>query len=99
MGFSLEKSAIAVCAHGLHDPNVDVCIEVIHECVAANVGIIRKTIQIMIEQLLAQRGGQVCLCIVQERSDVVLERAAPPALVVHKKWVAVAKHDVAGLKI
>ena len=56
-------------------------------------------VEIVIEQLLAQLGRQIGLGVVQERSDVVLQRAFAAALVVQKKWLAVVQHDVARLEI
>src|SRR5713226_5575790 len=53
----------------------------------------------MIEELLAQIGREVGFGIVQKRSDVVLEGTFAAAMVVEKKGIAVAQHDVAGLKV
>src|SRR5260370_428611 len=53
----------------------------------------------MIEELLAQIGREVGLGVVQERSDVILQSAFAAALVVDKKRIAVAQHDVAGLEV
>src|SRR5438445_3372333 len=53
----------------------------------------------MIEELLAKIGREVSLGVIQERSDVILQGAFAAALVVDKKGIAVAQHDVAGLKV
>ena len=53
----------------------------------------------MIEQLLAQFRRQISLGVVQERSNVVLQRALAAALIVEEEWLAVTQHDVAGLEI
>src|SRR6202158_3641429 len=53
----------------------------------------------MIEELLAEFGGQVGLGIVQKRGDVVLQSAFAAALIVHKKGIAIAQQDVAGLEV
>ena len=58
-----------------------------------------SAVEIVIEQLLAQLRRQIGLAVVEQRSDVVLQRAFAAALVVEKKRLAVAQHDVARLKI
>ena len=45
----------------------------------------RQSIQIVIEQLLAQLRRQVGLGVEQQRRDVILQRAFAPALVVEKE--------------
>ena len=55
--------------------------------------------EIMIEQLLPQLRRQIGLGVVQERSNVVLQRALAPALIIEEKRLAVAQHDVSRLEI
>jgi hypothetical protein len=58
-----------------------------------------ERVEIVVEELLAKRGREVGFAVVEERGDVVLERAFAAALVVEKVRLAVANHDVAGLKV
>ena len=53
----------------------------------------------MIEQLLAQLRRQIGLGIVEQRSNVVLQRAFAAALIIQKIRLPIAQHDVARLKI
>src|ERR1700726_4525269 len=53
----------------------------------------------MIEKFLPQLGRQVGLGVEQKRRDVVLQGALAPALVVHKIGLAIAQHNVSGLKV
>ena len=71
----------------------------LHERFAIKLDETGKRVEIMIEQLLAQFRRQIGLGVVQKRSDVVLQRAFAAALVIQKKWIAVAQHDVARLEI
>src|SRR6185437_13040462 len=50
-------------------------------------------------QLLPQCGRQIGLAVKEQRSNVILQRAPAPALVIEKPWLSAAKHDVARLKI
>src|SRR5712664_4311035 len=99
MSLALVKAAKTVGAQGLQDANVNVGIKVLHECRAIQLDETGKPVEIVIEELLAEFGGQVGLGIVQERSDVILQSAFAAALVIHKKGIAVAQHDVAGLEV
>ena len=58
-----------------------------------------SVVEIMIEQLLAQLRRQIGLGVVQKRSNVILQRALAPALIVEEKRLAVAQHDVARLEV
>ena len=71
----------------------------LHEGVALEVDEAGEAVEIVVEQLLAQRGRQIGLAVVEQRGDVVLQRAFAAALVVEKPRLAVAQHDVARLKI
>ena len=53
----------------------------------------------MVEQLLAQSRRQIGFAVVEQRGDVVVQRAFAAALVVEKPRAAVAQHHVARLKI
>src|SRR5208283_1378185 len=99
MNLALIKAAKAISTQGLHDADIRVSIVMMHERVALNLDETGKRFEIMIEQILAQLRRQIGLGIVQKRSDVILQCASAPALVIQEKWMAVAQHDVAGLKI
>src|ERR1051325_7282379 len=99
MYFALVEAAKPVCSERLHDADVDISVIVLHESFAAHVHVSAQRIQVMIEQLLAYFRRQVRLGVKQQRSDVVLQRALSPALVIKEVGLPVQEHDVAGLKI
>ena len=99
MDFALVESAKAVSSQGLHDAHINERIVVLHERFTLDLDEAGKRVEIVIEQLLAQFRRQIGFGVVQERSDVVLQRAFAAALVVEEKWLAVAPHDVARLEI
>ena len=99
MGFTFEETAKTVSAEGLHDADINVGIVVAEERFAIERDETGKTIEIMIEKLLAEVGGQIGFGVEQKRGDVILESAFAAALVVHEEWIAFAQHDVAGLKV
>src|SRR5260370_1663984 len=99
MSLAFVKAAETVGSQGLHDANVNVGIKVLHECRAIKLDEAGKPVEIVIEELLAEFGGQVGLGIVQERSDVILQSAFAAALVIHKKGIAVAQHALAVLEV
>src|ERR1700722_511762 len=53
----------------------------------------------MIEKFLPELRRQVGLGIEQKRGDVILQRALAAALVVDKKGLAIAQHNISGLKV
>src|SRR5713101_8499352 len=99
MNPAFVEAAKAVGAEGLHDADVHVGVVVAQEGFAIERDKAGKPVEIMIEELLAELGGQVGFGVVQERGDVVLERALEAALIIDEVWIAVAKHDVAGLEV
>src|SRR2546428_9690735 len=99
MCLALIKAAKPVRPQSLHDSDKDVGVVVLHEGFAIERNESCKRVEIVIEQLLAQLRRQIGLGVIQERSDVVLQRALAAALIVEKKWLAVAQHDVARLEI
>ncbi len=46
-----------------------------------------QRLEIVIQQLLAQLGRQVCLAIEQKRGDIILERPSAAALIVQESRV------------
>src|SRR5437764_10363138 len=99
MGCALIKSAKTIRAQGLHDAHVNISIVVAHEGGAVKLDVVGQTVKIMIEQLLAQLRRQVGLGVIQNGSNVVLQRSLASALIVQKEWPVIAQHDVARLEI
>src|ERR1017187_4611399 len=108
MSLALIKSAKSVGAEGLHDADVHEGVVIVHEGGAIfrlqagglrAAGEIGEAVEIQVEQLLAQLGREIGFGIVEKRGDVILQSAFAAALVVKEKRVAIAQHDVAGLKV
>src|SRR5262245_3388920 len=99
MDLAFEKAAISVRSHGLHDAHVDVRVKVMHEPFARDIGITSEAFEIVIEELLAKIRRQVRFGVVEQGSDVVMQRTAPASLIIDKERLPVAQHDVARLKI
>src|SRR5713101_228379 len=99
MSPAFEETAKTVSTEGLHDADINVGVVVAEESFAIERDEAGKAVEIVIEELLAQIGREVGLGVVQERSDVILESAFAAALVVDKKGITVAQHDVAGLEV
>src|SRR5882724_7311520 len=99
MGFALIKAAKTVGAQCLQDADVNIGIVVPQESFAVYLDKAGKAVEIVIEELLTELGRQVGLGIVQERGDVVLQSTFASALIIHKKGIAVAQQDVAGLEV
>src|ERR1700760_3476801 len=96
---SFVESPESIRAQRLHQPDINVGVVITHELVAFELNKAGEPVQVFVEQLLTQLGRQVGLGIEQQRSDVVLQRALPSALVVHKIGIAVSQHDVARLEV
>src|SRR5712692_678955 len=99
MSPAFEEAAETVSTEGLHDADINVCIVVAEETFAIEGDEAGKAVEIVIEELLTQIGREIGLGVVQELSDVILQSAFAAALVVDKKGIAVAQHDVAGLEV
>jgi hypothetical protein len=99
MGFALVKAAEAVSAEGLQDADVDVSVVMAEEGFAVERDEAGETVEIVIEELLAEFGGEIGLGVVEERGDVVLESALAAALIVDEEGIAVAEENVAGLEV
>src|SRR6267142_4851126 len=99
MSLALIKAAKTIGAKRLQDADVNVGIVVAQEGVAVYLDKAGKAVEIVIEELLTELGGQVGFGIVQERGDVVLQSAFAAALIVDKKGIAIAQQDVAGLEV
>src|SRR5438132_6010314 len=103
MLFPLVEAAKTVSAQSLHDANVNVGVVMLHERGTIEIDKASQAIEIMIEQLLAQFGGQIGFSVVQKRGDIVLQRTFAADLIVQEKRLVfvqnLAQHDVAGLEI
>src|SRR5260221_10719604 len=103
MLFALVKTAKSIGAESLHDTDVNVGIVKLHEHGAIEIEETSQAIEIVIEQLLAQLGGQIGLGIIQKRSNIILQHAFAAALVGQEKGRAFAQNcaqnDVAGLEV
>src|SRR5256885_3823712 len=99
MGAAFVKTAETVGTERLKNSGVDVSIVVLEKSVAIDLGVFGDAIEIVIEKLLAEFGREIGLCVEEERGQIVLECALATALIVEKIRLAVAKHDVAGLKV
>src|SRR5579862_8938703 len=97
--FTLVKSAKPISTKRLHNAHINVSVVVAQKSFAIEVNVVRKPVEIMIQQLLAEFRRQVCLGIEQERGNVILQRTLASALVVHKIGLPIAQHDVSGLKV
>ena len=87
MFFALVEAAKPISAQSLHDADINVGVVILHEPAAIEIEEPAQTVEIMIEQLLAQLGRQIGLGIVQKRSNIVLQRAFAAALIVQEKWL------------
>jgi hypothetical protein len=83
----------------LQDADVNVGVVVAEEGFAVERDEAGETVEIMIEELLAEFGGEIGFGIVEERGDIVLESTLAATLVVDEKGIAVAEEDVAGLEV
>ena len=99
VGLAFEESAEAVCTESLHDSDVDVGVIVLREGGAVDRYVGGERVEVVVEKLLAKRGRKVGFTVVEERGDVVLERAFAAALVVEEEGIAVTNHNVAGLEV
>src|SRR5262249_8205736 len=99
MRLAFVEASETVSAESLHDAHVDVSVVVAHEDGALEFDEIAEAIDVEVEELLAQFGREIGLGVVEERGDVVLQRAFSAALVIEEEGIRVAQHDVARLKI
>src|SRR6266481_493877 len=99
MSLVLIETAKAVSPQCLQDADINIGVVVPQKDFAVYLDKAGKTVEIVIEELLTELGRQVGLGIVQERGDVVLQSAFAAALIIHKKGIAVAQQDVAGLEV
>jgi hypothetical protein len=99
MGLAFVEAAETVGAESLHDADVDVGVVMADEGFAVHGDKFFERAKIVVEKLLAKVGRKIGFGVVEERGDVVLQGAFAAALVVDKIGLAIAEHDVAGLKV
>ena len=99
MRLAFVETAEAICTHGLNNAHVNVRVVGVHEYIALQVNKSRENFKITIQQVLPQFWRQIGFRVVQQRRDVILQRAFAPTLVVDKERLIVSEHDVARLKV
>jgi hypothetical protein len=97
--FAFIEASETVSAKGLHDADIDVSVVIVEEGFAIDRNEFFERAKIVVEKLLAKFGRKIGFGVVEERSDVVLQSAFAAALVIDEVGLAVAEHDVTGLKI
>src|SRR5579885_912877 len=95
----LVEAAKTICAERLENANVNVSVVVAQKLLAIERNVASQALQIMFQQVLANRGRQVRLGVKQKRRDIVLQSALSSALIVDEVRSAPVQHDVARLKI
>src|SRR5690242_21363957 len=96
---AFEKAPIAVCAERLHDADVNVRIEVTEKSLAIHRNKVGERAKIIVKQVFAKVGRKVGLCVEEKGSEVILQSAFASPLIIDKKRLAVAKHDVTRLEV
>src|SRR5262249_47717126 len=99
MWASFIEAAKTVGTERLQDADINVRIVMLEEFLAVDVGVFSDRLEIVIEELLAEFGRQICFGIEEERSEIVLQSTFAAALIIQKVGLAAAEHDVAGLKV
>ena len=99
MGFAFVEAAETVSAECLENANVNVGIEKGHEFSAIEIDVAGEFVEIVIEELLPKFGWKIGFGVVEERGDIVLKSAFAATLIVDEIRLAIAEHDVAGLKV
>src|SRR5690348_6825643 len=99
MGSAFIKAAKTISAERLHDANVNVGVVVAQQGLAIEWDETAQRVKIVMEKLLAELGWEIDLGVIQERGDVVLQSAFAASLIVNEIGIAVARKDVAGLRV
>src|ERR1039458_7498066 len=99
MRLALVKPTKAISSQRLQNAHINVSVEIMQKSFAPDFGEITQPLDIEIQQLLAQLRRQIGLRIVQQGSDVILQRPFAPTLIIQEKWLTTAQHDIAGLEI
>src|SRR5207244_805961 len=79
------ESTKTVCPHRLHDADVDVRIVILHKNVTFQIDVTRERLEIMIQQVLPQVRRQIGLRVIQQRSNIILERSFAAALIIQEE--------------
>ena len=99
MGLAFVEASKTVRPQGLKNSHIDVCIVMTMKRFTIQIDETLERIQIIFEKLLAKRWRQIGLGVIEQRSNVILQRAFAATLIVDEPGLAIAKHDVARLKI
>src|ERR1700722_19217229 len=99
MRFALVKTAKPVGSQSLQNAHINVRVEIMQKSFALDRDEVAESLDVKIKQLLAQLRGQIGLGIVQKGSNVILQRPFASALIIEKKRLTIAQHDVARLEI
>lgn len=97
--FLLEVAAEAIGAEDLEDAEEDEVAESAMEAIGVDGLIFLDSIDVFVDELEAERVGEISLSLPEERSDVVVERTAATALEVDEPRLSVLNHDVARLEV
>jgi len=93
------ETAETVGAERLENSGVNVGVVVLEKSFAIDLGVFGDAIEIVIEKLLAELGRKIGFRVEEQRGQIVLQRALAATLIVEEIRLAVAEHDVAGLKV
>src|SRR4029077_19227439 len=85
MSLALVESAKAISPQRLQDADIDVAVVMMQKGFALHINEAGKLVDIEVEELLAQLRRQISLSIVQQGSDVILQRSLAAALIVQEK--------------
>ena len=90
MRFSLIKAAEPIRPQRLHNAHIDKSVVMAHELFLRQLDELRERRQVALQQMLAQRGRQVGLGVIEQGGNIVVQRAFAPTLIVQKERLAVA---------
>src|SRR5947209_936861 len=99
MSFAFVESTETVCAHRLHDTDVNVRIVMLQKNVTLQIAVTSEGLQIMIQQVLPQARRQIGLRVKQQRGNIILERAFAAALIIQEERLTIPQHDIPRLKV
>ena len=99
MFLAFEDPAEAVRAQGLDVADEHIAVIELDEAVAVNRHQGTGGFEIMLQEFLPDIGHQVRFGLVEQGSQVVLQRTSSSALIINKIRLSAANHDIARLKI
>src|ERR1700722_3521228 len=93
MGLTFVKSPEPIRSQSLQNPHINVSIRIMEKLVAIHLDKGAYSLQVKPQQLLPQLRGQICLRIVEQGSDVILQRSFSPTLIIKEERLPIAQHD------